>query len=331
MSKLFNLESKIITALNSNFPTIFEGSFLTSPLFGTTNSSSFPLLNQAAEFFTSSPWYCYGFGNVIAIAFSSIFCVLLFDGLLRLKFFIQKHLLIYKKGEDRYELLEKQHNSISWGTQFKELVWQVAGPLNLIVGGVSQRFLLDWANGGLPATPLPSSTPIGLFLDAYLIATIADFGLYWFHRMQHENEYMWKNWHSKHHKVEHPTAVSTVYIAPEDSFLGAGVALIGAQMLVRAHPLTNFCYLWFHMANTIANHTGYEFFLLDFILLKWLPMRVASKSHDQHHRLGNRGKGAKLYAEFFNWDRIFGTECASVAKQTWEYDAVGSSSTKKKE
>lgn len=42
-----------------------------------------------------------------------------------------------------------------------------------------------------------------------LLALVADFGLYWGHRIQHESSWLWENCHYRHHQLDTPTPIGT--------------------------------------------------------------------------------------------------------------------------
>lgn len=146
-------------------------------------------------------------------------------------------------------------------------------------------------------------------LQFALLAIVADFLLYWGHRIQHESEFLWKRFHSRHHQLLTPTPTGTVFIDEVDATLQASLPLLLANLIVQPQCLTYLLYISFHVSNNVLNHSGLNDCLwLDFVTLKRLPFRAKNKHHDLHHRYGNYGKNAKNYAEMFViWDYLFGT------------------------
>ena len=63
----------------------------------------------------------------------------------------------------------------------------------------------NWWHGHLFSDwPFPYAQYIVQFI---LLALIADFGLYWGHRIQHESSWLWKNCHYRHHQLDTPTPI----------------------------------------------------------------------------------------------------------------------------
>eukprot|EP00878_Enallax_costatus_P016288 GHUV01017085.1.p2 GENE.GHUV01017085.1~~GHUV01017085.1.p2 ORF type:complete len:100 (+),score=14.36 GHUV01017085.1:927-1226(+) len=62
--------------------------------------------------------------------------------------------------------------------------------------------LMCWAKPEVTAW-WPSTAAAGI-LQFIALVVVADFGLYWGHRIQHENQTLWKM-HAKHHAIDTPT------------------------------------------------------------------------------------------------------------------------------
>lgn len=146
-------------------------------------------------------------------------------------------------------------------------------------------------------------------LQFALLAIVADFFLYWGHRIQHQYEFLWKRFHSRHHQLLTTTPIGSAFIDEVDVTLQASLPLLLANLIVQPQCLTYLLYISFHVSNNVLNHSGLNDCLwLDFVTLKRLPFRAKNKHHDLHHRYGNYGKNAKNYAEMFViWDYLFGT------------------------
>jgi len=258
------------------------------------------------------PWRCYGIGPVVAVFLGLIFNTIWLEWLTAQPF-MQKYLVTYSKSESRADAVKKTQKKVSWRDQFLDSLWQVGGPMN-VIGCVFMRYALEYLQGGLPATPLPP-TLLGFMIDFWLLAMIADFFLYWGHRIQHENKYLWDNCHSVHHRLLSPTASSTAYIEPRDAMLQSAIPLLMSAFIVRPHFITHLCYLFHHLQNNALNHSGIApNIILDVLTLKMLPLRSGSVFHDCHHRFSSGGAGGsgKNYAEWtWVWDYIFGTYSTS--------------------
>lgn len=216
----------------------------------------------------------------------------------------QRYLIVYSDSGNRQEDLKETQNKVSRVEQRNLSIWSVSGPQN-IVGVIAARFVFPLVVPE-PQTLLP---PLGAFLAQFvLLALLADLGLYWGHRIQHQNEWLWKHCHSVHHRLRTPSSWSTAYIEGRDSALQATLPLLLSGLIVRPHPITYSLYVAFHLGNNAWNHSGIDATWLNILSLKFLPFRCANTLHDAHHRFSGYGKGAKNFGEmFWLWDWVFGT------------------------
>jgi sterol desaturase/sphingolipid hydroxylase (fatty acid hydroxylase superfamily) len=137
-------------------------------------------------------------------------------------------LVVYSESGDRVKEIAETQARVSFWRQIKSSLWHVAGPMNIIGGLVLSVFLSWWA-------PHTEQVPHwAAFLTQFiLLALVADFGLYWGHRIQHENEWLWKNCHSVHHRLRTPTAFSAAYIEDRDAALQSLFPLLLSAVVVR--------------------------------------------------------------------------------------------------
>ena len=177
----------------------------------------------------------------------------------------------------------------------------ISGPSNLI-GVALLRYVFP--------VVMPHSTTIpslmSFLIQFFLLALLADLGLYWGHRIQHENEYLW-SWHSFHHRLRTPTSMSTAYIDDRDAMLQSVLPLLISALVVRPHPITYSCYIFFHLSNNAWNHSGLDGTLIRLLSLKFLPLRCANTLHDAHHRFSGFKTGKNYGEMFWLWDYVFGT------------------------
>eukprot|EP00041_Stephanoeca_diplocostata_P021851 m.516050 g.516050 ORF g.516050 m.516050 type:complete len:235 (+) comp21927_c0_seq9:235-939(+) len=145
--------------------------------------------------------------------------------------------------------------------------------------------------------------------DCVLMCIVNDFFLYWGHRIQHENKWLWENFHSLHHTINTPTPWSTIYIHPVDASLQGAIPIITAALAVQPSLLSFYAFVAFRVSENAANHSGLDgVTALDVAFLKILPLRADFKHHDYHHRFSNYAGNAKNFGEgFWFWDWIFGS------------------------
>lgn len=277
--------------------------------FGTAVSG--PVL-AAAEAFVASPLLSWSVGPMLAsfVGFS-VMCVLC--EWITAQSWAKPYLITYD-GETREDALGKTHKIVSWRDQLWRTFLFVGGPY-AIVGFYLNSILFPYVIA-LPQTPLPSMWDFAT--EFFLLMIAADFFLYWAHRAAHEVPFLWE-FHKYHHLIRTPTAVGTAYISTVDAFVHAGPPMSACALVVRPHPVTYSIYIGYHLGNAALNHSGLDWWPLNLLAGKLMPLRTLNAHHDAHHRYSNRGHGATNLADvFWVWDRIFGTahteDSAAAAK-----------------
>eukprot|EP00041_Stephanoeca_diplocostata_P021849 m.516015 g.516015 ORF g.516015 m.516015 type:complete len:184 (+) comp21927_c0_seq2:235-786(+) len=84
--------------------------------------------------------------------------------------------------------------------------------------------------------------------DCVLMCIVNDFFLYWGHRIQHENKWLWENFHSLHHTINTPTPWSTIYIHPVDASLQGAIPIITAALAVQPSLLSFYAFVAFRVS-----------------------------------------------------------------------------------
>jgi len=260
------------------------------------------LLEDTLDLILLTPYLCWGLLPLLAamIGFNSACWSM--EWLLTVSF-MDKYHIVYGKGESfsRRNALTLTWSKVGWDTQRRLTWWQVCGPLSL---ALFMSFAFPMV-GTVPTQRYPS---LEEFLFHFVIlAFMADFFLYWGHRVQHENEFLWKRCHSKHHTLITPTPVGANYAHGVDAFLQS-FGIIVSGLLIGPHPITFSCYVSCHVSNIALNHSGIDCWWINLITLKILPFRCRNIQHDAHHKFSNYGPNAKNFGEmFWVWDWLFGT------------------------
>ncbi|KAK2606052.1 hypothetical protein QQS21_003570 [Conoideocrella luteorostrata] len=151
-------------------------------------------------------------------------------------------------------------------------------------------------------------------LEAGLYGIILDFWFYWYHRLMHEVEDLWK-YHRTHHLTKHPNPLLTLYADNEQEFFDiAGIPLLAYfTMKLMGCPMGFYewwvCHEYVVFAE-LAGHSGIRLHASPpntlTVFLRMFKSELVIEDHDLHHRKGwkssgNYGKQTRL------WDRIFGT------------------------
>jgi sterol desaturase/sphingolipid hydroxylase (fatty acid hydroxylase superfamily) len=143
---------------------------------------------------------------------------------------------------------------------------------------------------------------------SFMFEIIFDFFHYWMHRLCHENKYLYRMFHKKHHRFQHVTPVVTFYQHPFDLILSNHIPMIIALYMCPAiSSFQFFLILTYKTFVEIAGHSGKSNKSSSFPQFMWLPrwlgIEMYTTDHDNHHTLNNCN-----YAKRFTlWDRMFGT------------------------
>lgn len=182
---------------------------------------------------------------------------------------------------------------------------------------------LAYRSSATPATQL-SANWAWLLLEVSTYGIILDFWFYWYHRLMHDVDSLWK-YHRTHHLTKHPNPLLTLYADLEQEFWDiAGIPLLTyGTMKLMGMPMGFYewwiCHQYVVFAE-LAGHSGLRIHATPPMPLGWLlqlfDAELVIEDHDLHHRTGwkkshNYGKQTRL------WDRIFGT-CRDRIESTKE-------------
>jgi sterol desaturase/sphingolipid hydroxylase (fatty acid hydroxylase superfamily) len=238
--------------------------------------------------------------NVAFFSFALFLELCLLSGL------FDNSLITYSKTKSRSECIQATRDRISVFSQLKGCLWVLSGP-TMVVSMLINVFVMDYL---CPASVRTASNwpSMGAFIcQVVLMLIIGDFSLYWGHRIQHMNEFLWKSCHWYHHQLDTPTPISTVYINKTDATLQGGLPLLIASFFIRPHPYVVYAFMAIRLADNAVNHCGMDSVLINTLFLKCLPFRGSVGHHDSHHKYSNYTKNAKNFGEYFDiWDKIFG-------------------------
>ncbi|CAB9524474.1 Methylsterol monooxygenase 2 [Seminavis robusta] len=214
------------------------------------------------------------------------------------------HLIEYGNQKNRRQELAECRAQISLAHQAKVSLMQMCGP-TAIIGAVTAGYLLPlW----MPAVERTMPTLAQFTLQMIIMEIVGDFSLYWGHRVQHSSQYLWENFHSKHHQLGTPSALSAACIDGIDATLQASIPMLLAGLSARAHPVSFWGHCFFRVSQNVVHHCGMTSPLLSILFFKYLPGRADNNFHDYHHRYSNYQGQARNYGEYFTlWDELFGT------------------------
>lgn len=285
------------------------------------------------QFVTPLNWLVWGVGSIVVADLAFIFSIIVFEFAAANA---QSATITYRNGKTRSECVTATYQKISRKQQFLDVMWTLLGPtawLNAVMSAIICSYFFPVS----PQTPLFPS--LAVFLrDLVLLCILADFFLYWGHRVQHSNEFLWAKCHSYHHRIDTPTALSTASIDSLDGTLQGGLPVILAGLLLSPHPITFYTFEVVHFLDNVMNHCGISTAALvngtirndgssvistiasalAILTFKGAgPVRAGIEHHDCHHKYSNYTQNAKNFGEFFTvWDHLFGTFSKASLRST---------------
>ncbi|KAN0088584.1 Fatty acid hydroxylase superfamily domain containing protein [Tylopilus felleus] len=163
-----------------------------------------------------------------------------------------------------------------------------AGNSFLELRGVDVTHWLYW--WGIPAAQLVFS----LF--------IVDTWQYFLHRWMHTNKFLYKHFHSVHHRLYVPYAFGALYNHPLEGFLIDSVGAVVAETIANLSIRQTIFLFAFSSMKTVDDHCGYS--------LPFDPLQMISGNnadyHDIHHQvIGIKSNFAQPF--FVHWDAIMAT------------------------
>ncbi|CAJ1344549.1 unnamed protein product [Effrenium voratum] len=258
------------------------------------------LLSDSKEFaatWLANRWLCWGAGGGLAVLLGTVVPMCLLELAIAKKWFPKESMVEYSTDgtRSREELIERTQRKVPFKQQLLRTIWTL-GPvawMNVLAMSVLMPKIVR----------KPTAPGIAPLVAMYVLA---DLGLYWFHRVQHEVEFLWR-FHQLHHELETPTPVGTSYIDPVDATLQVGLPLVLSSAVVQPHPLVFYATVALRTMENVMNHSGVDDPILNLITLKCLPLRASPRHHDRHHKYCNHLKARNYGEGFWIWDWIFGT------------------------
>jgi sterol desaturase/sphingolipid hydroxylase (fatty acid hydroxylase superfamily) len=141
-------------------------------------------------------------------------------------------------------------------------------------------------------------SPLGTWGGAVVGILAYELCHYWYHRMVHRSDTLWRWFHQMHHSAESLDAWGAYYLSPTDAamFITLGTLVFGPVLGItpEAAALANL----FVTFNALFQHANIR-------TPRWVGYLIQRpESHGVHHQ---RGVHAFNYADLPLWDIVFGT------------------------
>ncbi|XP_022775903.1 sphinganine C4-monooxygenase 1-like [Durio zibethinus] len=152
------------------------------------------------------------------------------------------------------------------------------------------------------ASQSQSSSPFIIARQFVIAMLVLDTWQYFMHRYFHHNKFLYRRFHSHHHKLVVPYAFGAIYNHPLEAFVFDIIGGTLSYILSGMSPRTSIFFFSFATIKSVDDHCGL-----------WLPgnffhffFNNNSAYHDVHHNLYG-GKYNFSQPFFVMWDRIMGT------------------------
>lgn len=142
-----------------------------------------------------------------------------------------------------------------------------------------------------------------IILQLIAIHLLDDLLFYGWHRLLHENKWLYNKIHRIHHKAFSPLPIEYIYVHPLEWFVGSAGPFFGLVLVFGiwgSIPVATFwAYLILRNLHELDIHSG-----IHSPIGRLVPMYAAAEHHDLHHAKPTKGNYASTLTF---WDRVLGT------------------------
>lgn len=142
------------------------------------------------------------------------------------------------------------------------------------------------------------SNSLGPWIAGFVAYFIATFVFYWWHRLRHESDFLWKHFHQIHHSPQRLEVITSFYKHPHEmivnSILGSLIVYTILGLSIEAGAI----YTLFTALGEFFYHTNIK-------TPQWMGYIFQRPEMHRIHHQYNRHKNN--YGDFVIWDMIFGT------------------------
>ncbi|TVU35690.1 hypothetical protein EJB05_17591, partial [Eragrostis curvula] len=174
-----------------------------------------------------------------------------------------------------------------------------------IQAAISVAVLKLTGDGGGATTRSPPEPLLVVAARIGVAMVVLDAWQYFMHRLMHSSTYMYRRFHSWHHRVAAPYAFAAQYSHPVDGVLTETLSGAAAYLASGMSPRAAAAFFAFATVKGVDDHCG--------VAPPWNPLHAAFANntayHDVHHQ---RGGGRRNFSQpfFVVWDRLLGTHAA---------------------
>ena len=182
-----------------------------------------------------------------------------------------------------------------------DVLWYLrAGLINTMVFGVFVLVESVWSNYANSWSLFSLSESFSAPLTAFIAYFIFTFFAYWWHRLRHHSNLIWRVFHQLHHSPKRLQTLTAFYIHPLD---------MAADLIISNSIIYLLLGLNLEAASWYILMTGTAGFLIhaNIRLPRWIGYVFQTpEMHRLHHKSGHH---AQNYSDIVWWDMLFGTYC----------------------
>lgn len=139
-------------------------------------------------------------------------------------------------------------------------------------------------------------------IKIFFAFVLIDSWQYWLHRLMHMNKYLYKRFHSRHHRLYVPYAYGALYNDPVEGFLLDTLGTGLAALITCLTPRESTVLFTFSTLKTVDDHCGYS--------LPFDPFQTLFPNNSIYHDIHHQQFGIKTNFSqpfFIFWDVLFNT------------------------
>ena len=210
---------------------------------------------------------------------------------------LYSYLIIKTNIFKRFKLQNRPHKLKNFYKRLPLILFNLL--ILLLVTGLGLFYMSDYIIGSF-------NTIWIMIFEVIIVLMIDDIFFYLFHRMMHENKYIYQKIHKIHHRASTPFPSEYLYTHPLEWMTGMIGPFIAIFLLQGVSIYSFWLILIIRNLHELDIHSG----LKSSYLTKYFPFSGTNEHHDLHHAIidGN-------YASSFSfWDKMFKTEISSKPK-----------------
>ena len=208
--------------------------------------------------------------------------------------FLYSYLIIKTNFFKKFKIQKRPHKLVNFYKRIPLISF------NLIILMLITGFGLNYFSDNIYYLSDNILRDLGIMIfEIFIILMIDDIYFYFWHRLMHENKFLYHKIHKIHHRASTPFPSEYLYTHPIEWMVGMIGPFLGIFLLGGVCVYSFWMVLLIRNLHELDIHSG----LKSSYLTKYFPFSGTNEHHDKHHAIlkGN-------YASAFSfWDKMFKT------------------------